>query len=248
MFEQTFIDHTGKRRRWTYILGLSGELLALAVLLLLPLIYTDKMPSVGPMQVAVVAPRPPVKEAPLRTATHVSRVPPVMSERNVFYAPISIPQRPAMIDDIADTAAAQYVPGSISGGASSLSGLLGGGAIAGPPPEPPKPVEPVAKPVTKVPEGPIRRGGEVQEAMILRRVMPVYPVMARQARVQGTVKLLGVIGRDGTIQKLEVISGHPLLVREALSAVRQWVYRPTLLNGVAVEVIAPIEVHFTLSN
>ncbi|HLJ18216.1 MAG TPA: energy transducer TonB [Bryobacteraceae bacterium] len=70
--------------------------------------------------------------------------------------------------------------------------------------------------------------------------------MARAARISGIVKLVGVIAKDDTIQQLQVVSGHPLLVRAALDAVRLWVYRPTLLNGAAVEVIAPIEVVFTL--
>jgi periplasmic protein TonB len=93
----------------------------------------------------------------------------------------------------------------------------------------------------------VRLGGDVQAAKIIRRVMPVYPQLARAARVQGTVQLVGMIAKDGTIVKLQVISGHPLLIAAAVEAVRQWVYRPTLLNGEPVEVIAPIEVHFTLA-
>ena len=84
-------------------------------------------------------------------------------------------------------------------------------------------------------------------AKVVRRILPVYPPLARQARVSGNVKLLGVISKDGTIQQLQVISGHPLLVNAALDAVRQWVYRPTLLNGEPVEVVAPIDVNFTLA-
>ena len=77
--------------------------------------------------------------------------------------------------------------------------------------------------------------------------MPAYPPLAKQARVSGTVRLIGVIAKDGTMQQLQMVSGHPLLVQAALDAVRQWLYRPTLLNGQAVEVIAPIDVIFTLS-
>jgi periplasmic protein TonB len=90
-------------------------------------------------------------------------------------------------------------------------------------------------------------GGNVMEAKIMKRVMPVYPPLARQARISGTVRLEGVISREGRVANLQVHSGHPLLIAAAVDAVRQWVYRPTLLNGQAVEVIAPIEVHFTLS-
>jgi protein TonB len=84
------------------------------------------------------------------------------------------------------------------------------------------------------------------EARIINRVVPVYPVLAKQMRLSGEVQLLGVIAQDGTVQKLQVISGHPLLVQSAVDAVRKWVYRPTLLNGVPVEVVAPITVRFSL--
>jgi protein TonB len=85
------------------------------------------------------------------------------------------------------------------------------------------------------------------EARIIKRVMPVYPEIAKRSRVSGRVRLMSVIAADGTIQKLQVTEGHPLLVAAALEAVRQWVYQPTLLNGQPVEVQAPIEVIFTLA-
>lgn len=100
--------------------------------------------------------------------------------------------------------------------------------------------------VTDAPSGPLRVGGDVQMAKLLKKVIPEYPALAKTARVSGPVHLLGVIAKDGTIQNLQVISGHPLLARSALDAVKQWIYQPTLLNGEAVEVIAPIDVNFTL--
>lgn len=96
------------------------------------------------------------------------------------------------------------------------------------------------------PSGPIRVSIGVQMAKLVKKVIPEYPPLARTARVSGVVHLLGVIAKDGTIQNLQVIGGHPLLARAALEAVRQWVYQPTLLNGQPVEVIAPIDVNFTL--
>jgi len=83
-------------------------------------------------------------------------------------------------------------------------------------------------------------------AMLVRKVIPMYPPIARAARISGVVRLIGIIGKDGSIQNLEIVSGHPMLARAALEAVRQWVYKPTLLNGIPVEVTAPIEVNFTL--
>ena len=76
---------------------------------------------------------------------------------------------------------------------------------------------------------------------------PVYPPLARAARISGAVELTGVIATDGRIRELRVVSGHPLLAKAALEAVRQWVYEPTVLNGEPVEVIAPITVHFQLN-
>jgi protein TonB len=90
-------------------------------------------------------------------------------------------------------------------------------------------------------------GGDVLEGKLIKKPLPVYPPIARQARISGTVQLIGIIAKDGTIQQLRVVSGNPLLVPAALDAVRQWIYRPTLLNGQAVEVIAPIDVTFTLT-
>ena len=86
----------------------------------------------------------------------------------------------------------------------------------------------------------------MQSARLVNQARPQYPPLARQARVQGTVKLEAVISKDGTIEELKVVSGHPLLVQAALDAVRQWRYQPTELNGVAVEVITTIDVNFTL--
>jgi len=83
-------------------------------------------------------------------------------------------------------------------------------------------------------------------AKLLRKIIPEYPSLAKVARVSGVVRLLGVIAKDGTIRNLQLVSGHPLLARAALEAVKQWVYQPTLLNGQPVEVIAPIDVNFTL--
>jgi protein TonB len=83
-------------------------------------------------------------------------------------------------------------------------------------------------------------------AKLLRKIIPEYPSLAKAARVSGVVRLLGVIAKDGTIRNLQLVSGHPLLARAALEAVKQWVYQPTLLNGQPVEVIAPIDVNFTL--
>jgi TonB family protein len=93
----------------------------------------------------------------------------------------------------------------------------------------------------------IRVGGNVQQANLIVKVTPSYPPAAKQARVQGIVSFTAIIGKDGSIQNLDLISGDPMLADTALEAVKQWIYKPTLLNGNPVEVITQIDVNFTLS-
>jgi len=93
----------------------------------------------------------------------------------------------------------------------------------------------------------IRVGGNVQQMNLVEKVAPVYPAEAKQAHLQGSVRFIALIGDDGRVKKLTVVSGHPLLVTAAEDAVRNWVYRPTLLNGNPVEVVTQIDVNFTLS-
>jgi TonB family protein len=93
----------------------------------------------------------------------------------------------------------------------------------------------------------LRVGGNVQAVKLIQQPKPTYPLEAKQARIEGVVKLDAWIGKDGTIKNLTVASGHPLLVPAALEAVRQWVYQPTLLNGEAVDVDTEIDVNFTLA-
>jgi TonB family protein len=93
----------------------------------------------------------------------------------------------------------------------------------------------------------IRVGGNVQASNLIKKVTPMYPPLAKQARIQGTVQFTALIGADGSIQSLQLVSGHPLLVPSAQDAVKQWMYKPTLLNGNPVEVITQIDVNYTLS-
>ncbi len=116
---------------------------------------------------------------------------------------------------------------------------------------PPLPPPPGAAIVSDAPAAPtpsrIRVGGQVQQANLLSRVTPVYPSAAKEARIQGVVHLAVIIGKDGTVQNVEVVSGHPLLIGAATDAVKLWVYKPTLLNGNPVEVITQVDVNFTLT-
>ena len=116
------------------------------------------------------------------------------------------------------------------------------------PPPPPPPPPPSLPPIGGIiaPQT-IQVGGAVQAAKIVSKVNPTYPLLARQTHISGTVRLHAIIGKDGSVQRLEVISGHPLLVQSALDAVYQWRYQPTLLNGKPVEVDTTVEVIFSLN-
>ena len=93
----------------------------------------------------------------------------------------------------------------------------------------------------------IRVGGAVQAQNIISKVAPVYPPEAKQAGTQGTVQLSVVVGTDGKVESLNALSGPDVLVQAAVEAVKQWVYKPTLLNGQPVEVLTTVDVNFTLS-
>lgn len=86
----------------------------------------------------------------------------------------------------------------------------------------------------------------VQKSLLVSAPDPVYPPLAAQARIQGTVRFQVIIGADGRVSNLTLVSGHPLIVQAAVEAVRQYVYKPTTLNGVPVEVVTEVDVRFTL--
>ncbi|RPH76352.1 MAG: energy transducer TonB [Nitrospiraceae bacterium] len=134
------------------------------------------------------------------------------------------------------------IPGGVVGGVVGgvpggvIGGVLGGVAPPPPPPPPPRP--------KKV--EPLRVGGNVQESRLIRKVEPVYPELAKRARVSGIVMLEVNVDEEGSVANVRVIRGHPLLDQSAIDAVKQWKYSPTLLNGEPVPVIATVTVIFNL--
>jgi protein TonB len=93
----------------------------------------------------------------------------------------------------------------------------------------------------------IRVGGNVQQANLVNKTVPAYPAEAKEARIQGTVTLDVEIAPDGKVRDISLVSGPPELVQSAIDAVKQWVYKPTLLNGQPVAVVTTVEVNYTLS-
>ena len=161
--------------------------------------------------------------------------------------PTTIPDKAAIIEDPplsvpdagGDVAAGELVRLAI--------GILDQAARVAPPSPAPPQIAQLGKPPNAEPLPRVKVGGLVKMARLVHRVDPVYPPLARQARISGTVELTGVIGIDGRIRELLVVHGHPFLAKAALEAVRQWTYEPTLLNGAAVEVVAPITINFFLN-
>jgi len=121
-------------------------------------------------------------------------------------------------------------------------------ALAAAQPAAPPPPPPAATPAdASTPPQRIRVGGNVQSQNLITKVTPNYPPLAKQGRITGTVSLSVTITKEGTVDNIDLISGHPLLVPSAIEAVRQWVYRPTLLNGNPVEVLTQVDVNYTLA-
>jgi len=243
MFEQTFVEGVGKTNKsWTVIVAFIGELVFIGIAVLVPMIYFDVLPKTTLTSFLVAPPPPPPPPPPPQAAPPVKvvKIIPRQFDAGRLMAPKSIPREIAVIkeEELPPPSSSVGVVGGMAGGV--LGGIIGSVPMAAPPPPPP-PVKQAAA-VQR-----IRVGGNVQQAKLVRQPKPAYPPLAKQARIQGVVHLQAIISKDGTIQKLEVIGGHPLLVPAALEAVKQWVYQPTLLNGEPVEVITQIDVNFTLS-
>ncbi len=243
------VESTNKT--WTVLLSATMQTAAVGSAVLLSILQTQMLDLRGLIQPPpLVAPsRPPaVKVVAVERAGGSTRAALPAEASKVFVEPSRIPKG---IVTVADPDPGEPVGGVSTDGfiwsdsAAPLARFMGGTAAAAahltPPPAPAK------DPAKASPRAPLRVGGNVLEASLVHRVVPVYPPIARAMRISGTVHLIGVIGRDGTVQRLQLVDGHPLLTQAALDAVRQWIYRPTLLNGDPVEVVAPIEVKFLLN-
>ena len=246
MFEQSLLEmaQMGQTRKpYTVLVSAILQCFLVGILILIPLIYTEALPTQDLMTFLVAPPPPPPPAADI--AEIIKKMIPREFDAGRLLAPKEIPEEIAIIKEEELPPAADMagivggVPGGVPGGSAGgvIGGIISSTPLVAPPPPPPKPVTPKR----------IRVGGNVQKARLLRQPRPAYPPLARQARISGMVRLEAVIAKDGTIQQLRVVSGHPLLVQSALSAVRRWRYQPTNLNGVAVEVATTIEVYFTLN-
>ena len=238
MFEQTFVATAKTRKMGTVLVSFAAETILVVIGILIPMIYFDALPTAQLRSLLLAPPPlPPTPPTPPPEASKVVKFIPRQFDSGKLMAPHSIPPIAIIKEDELPALSAVGSVGGVS--PDALVRILGPVPVAAPPP-PPSVQKNVQTPRLRV-------GGIVQSAKLVRQLKPVYPQLAKQARIQGVVRLHALISREGTIEDLKVVSGHPLLVPSALEAVKQWAYQPTLLNGEPVEVETDIDVNFTLS-
>jgi protein TonB len=240
MFADSFCDSgwsNGSHRGWTTLISFALQALVVGCLLLVPLLCTQGLPRLT-LLAPLLAPVPPPALPP--APPHANSSSPAQSNMmgNRLLIPVEVPQS---VEILAETMPPQPLVDANGFGVShgigdqrgTVLGSIPGSDLVLPPPPPPVAHHP---PVSRMMEG-----------NLILRVQPTYPTLAKEVRVQGQVVLQAMISREGTIENLQVLSGHPMLVRAALDAVRQWRYRPYVLNGQPVEVETEVKVNFILS-
>jgi protein TonB len=236
MFDD-LVESTAQRKKtnksWSVLLSMLVQMLILGVLILIPLIYTEALPKAMLSTLLIAPPPPPPPPPPPQPVKVIVKPVARLITSGKLTQPRAIPKEVAVFKE-AELPPDVITPtqtGGVFGGIPG-QGMLGGAAL----PPPPKAAAPAR----------IKQGGNVTAASIVTQTKPLYPALARQARIQGNVVLHAIIDKEGRVAQLEVVTGHPLLVQAALDAVKQWRYKPTLLNGDPVEVDTTITVTFTM--
>jgi len=249
LFEGSLLDSSvaqRKRRTWATLLSFVLQLFLIGLLLLLPLWFTDVLPKQELLTFLQAPPPPPPPPPPAASNPSAAKVVKVTSNiaNGRLHTPSRIRSKVQMIkeDDAPPPVATTGgvvggVPGGILGG--QMGGVIGGiisssSSLAA--------VPTLSKPVPTVQRVHISQG--VTKGLLIYRVEPTYPPLAQQARIQGVVVLTAIIGKDGNIQNLQVVSGHPMLAPAAIEAVKHWRYKPFLLNGQPVEIETTVTVTF----
>jgi protein TonB len=243
MFEDSLIESGGKlktKRGRTSVVAFMIEFMIIGVMVLIPLIFTEALPKGQMMFLLVAPPPPPPPPPPAAAAVQHAKVIQTDIVNGELRTPTKIPQKIKMIQEdeappaMAATGVVGGVPGGIPGG--SMGGVIGSVLSS----------TPTVAPHIATPQR-VRVSAGVTNGLLVHRVNPVYPPLARQARIQGMVMLQAQISKDGSIENLQLISGHPMLAPAAIEAVKQWKYKPYLLNGEPVEVDTQVQVNFTLA-
>jgi protein TonB len=244
MFEDSLLESGGRlktRRGRTTTFAIILEIGLVGIMVLLPLIFTEALPKQQLMTFLVAPPPPPPPPPPAAAPVKIVKVIQTDIVNGALRTPTKIPQKIQMIKEdeapppvMASSGVVGGVPGGIPGG--QMGGVIGGIISS----------TPVAVPKVATPQR-VRVSQGVSAGLLVRKVNPNYPPLARQARIQGQVILRAVISKDGSIEGLTLVSGHPMLAPAAIDAVKQWKYKPYLLNGEPVEVDTEVLVNFTLS-
>jgi protein TonB len=245
MFSDSLLEFGPLRKRKAFATTTSFvfNCFAVGLMLIVPLLFTEELPKAQLLTFLVAPPPPPPAAAqPVKVVRQIQTD---MLNTGQLRTPTKIPQKVEMIKEeeapppmMAAAGVVGGVPGGVPGG--QLSGVIGGIVNAAN-------NAAVPKFVPTVPQR-IRISQGVTKGLLIHRVEPSYPTLARAARVQGEVVLSAVIDANGQIQNLQLVSGHPMLVPAALEAVKQWRYKPYLLNGTPVEVETTVTVIFSLSS
>ncbi|HEV3385130.1 MAG TPA: energy transducer TonB [Gemmata sp.] len=243
MFEDSLLESGGRlktKRGRTTTFAIILEIALIGVMVLMPLIFTEALPKQQLMTFLVAPPPPPPPPPPAAAPVHVVKQIQTDIVNGALRTPTKIPQKIQMIkeDEAPPQMAAAGVVGGVAGGipGGAMNGVIGGIISS----------TPVAVPKVATPQR-VRVSAGVTSGLLVRKVNPVYPPLARQARISGTVVLRAVISKDGSIENLSLVSGHPMLAPAAIDAVKQWKYKPYLLNGEPVEVDTEVQVNFTLA-
>jgi protein TonB len=229
------------RRGWTTLASFTMQALALSLLLAISWIWVGRPPEVRWLQISAPAAFSPLEQSETQPARgHHANATVIVRRPGQIVAPSSIPLHIAPVNDASSEASADSSAPDLPWTGSGSGGTPRGGILDG------FGDMPVVAPVRTVATKPLLVS-HLAEANLLHRVQPVYPTLARQARIQGAVELRAIISKTGTIENLVVVRGHPMLAPAAVEAVKQWRYRPYLLNGEPIEVETEITVNFTLS-
>lgn len=246
MFEDSLVDDKIRTHRGaTTVLSFLLQLGLVGIVILIPLIFTQALPLNVTSVTSLVAPPPPPPPPPPAAAKAAPVTPkPTPVETKALTVPLKIPKKIAEVHDEPTPEQSAGPPPSIAGVPGGVPGGVAGGTMGGV-------VGGVLNGVgTAIPKVAtpkrVRVSQGVSEGLLVKKVTPTYPAIAKQARVQGTVVLQASIGKDGSIQNLQVVKGHPLLSQAAINAVKQWKYKPYFLNGQPVDVDTTITVNFTL--
>ena len=244
MFEDSLIESGGRlktKRGLTTFLSFGLQMLLVGVLVLVPLLFTEALPKTQ-LMTFLVAPPPPPPPPPPPAATQVKVVKIIQTDiiNGQLRTPTKIPEKIQMIKEEEAPPPVSTMAGVVGGVPGAAGGQMGGviGGIIN--------STPMAIPRVATPQR-VRVSQGVTQGLLLRKIQPTYPPLARQARIQGSVLLQAEISKDGSIQNLRLISGHPMLAPSAIEAVKQWKYKPYILNGEPVEVETQITVNFTLA-